>query len=110
MPELPEVEIARENLERWLLGRTIVEARVVDRRVLGGQKRAEVERTLNGARVRRVRRRGKYLIWELVGRGEILAHLGMSGKFVLPSSERQTELAGTLCATSKGALCEGLRN
>ncbi len=34
----------------------------------------------------------------------------LTALFVLPSSERQTELAGTLCATSKGALCEGLRN
>lgn len=83
MPELPEVEIARENLERWLSGRAILEARVLDRRVLRGQRPAEVERTLRRARVGRVWRRGKYLIWELAERGKLLAHLGMSGKFVL---------------------------
>ncbi|HMV70438.1 MAG TPA: DNA-formamidopyrimidine glycosylase family protein, partial [Myxococcota bacterium] len=30
MPELPEVEAARRNLERWTGGREVVNARVVD--------------------------------------------------------------------------------
>ncbi len=81
MPELPEVEIARENLERWLGNRTIERARVQDRRVLRGQSIKRVEDIFSGARLHWIRRRGKYLIWNLGTRGEVLAHLGMSGKF-----------------------------
>jgi formamidopyrimidine-DNA glycosylase len=82
MPELPEVEITRENLERWLGNRIIENARVRDRRILRGQSVRRVEQVLGGARLREIRRRGKYLMWDLGRRGEILTHLGMTGKFV----------------------------
>ena len=83
MPELPEVEITKENLERWLGNRVIARARVMDRRVLRGQSVRRVERVLSGARLRGIHRRGKYLIWDLGDRGGAVAHLGMSGKFVV---------------------------
>ena len=83
MPELPEVEIARENLERWIGNRRILDARVLDSRMLRGQKARKVESTLRGAQVREVSRRGKYLIWDLGKRGKVAAHFGMSGKFVI---------------------------
>jgi formamidopyrimidine-DNA glycosylase len=83
MPELPEVEIARENLERWLVGRRIARARVADARMRGAQSRRRVEGTLEGASVRAVLRRGKFLLFDLgAKRAKIVAHLGMTGKFV----------------------------
>ena len=82
MPELPEVEMARENLERWLVDRTIDRARVQDRRVLRGQSVHRMEGLLRGARLLGILRRGKYLRWNLGSRGEVLSHLGMTGKFV----------------------------
>jgi formamidopyrimidine-DNA glycosylase len=102
MPELPEVEIARENLERWLGNRIIESARVRDRRILRGQSVRRVEQVLGGARLREIRRRGKYLMWDLGSRGEVLAHLGMTGKFVFrthlepdpPATCIQLELGG----------------
>jgi len=82
MPELPEVEIARENLERWLAGRRITRARVPDTRMRGGQSRRRVESALEGACVRAVFRRGKFLLFDLGSRREpLVAHLGMTGKF-----------------------------
>ncbi len=39
MPELPEVEATREDLEAWLRGKTIVSARIVDRLLVGGRDR-----------------------------------------------------------------------
>lgn len=113
MPELPEVEIARENLERWLGHRTIDGARVRDRRILRGQSPRRVQRMLAGARLVEVRRRGKYLMWDLGHRGEVLAHLGMTGKFVLrtqaepdpPATRVVLELEGgkrvTFCDTRR---------
>ena len=83
MPELPEVEITRENLQRWLHDRVIERARVEDRRVLRGQSVRRLESGLSGARLREIQRRGKYLIWDLGDRSGAVTHLGMSGKFVL---------------------------
>ncbi len=86
MPELPEVEIARENLERWLVGRRISRAQVTDPRMRGGQSRRRVEGTLVGASVRGVSRRGKFLVFDLGSRrAAVVAHLGMTGKFLLQS-------------------------
>jgi formamidopyrimidine-DNA glycosylase len=86
MPELPEVEIARENLERWLVGRRITRAEVADRRMRGGQSRRRVEGALEGAWVRAVARRGKFLLFDLgSNRGALVAHLGMTGKFLRQS-------------------------
>jgi formamidopyrimidine-DNA glycosylase len=89
MPELPEVEITRENLEAWLAGRRILEVRVIDGRVLTGQSARRMSKVLTGATVRTVSRRGKFLLWDLGRRGGIVTHLGMSGKYVLlnPKSE-----------------------
>jgi len=86
MPELPEVEIARENLERWLVGRRIARAQVTDARMRGGQSRRRVEGALEGASVRAVSRRGKFLLFDLGSkRAAVVAHLGMTGKFLLQS-------------------------
>jgi formamidopyrimidine-DNA glycosylase len=83
MPELPEVEIVRENLERWLVGRRILKASASDRRLRGRQSRASLSRALEGATVRSVARRGKFLLLDLgLRRKSVVAHLGMTGKFV----------------------------
>ncbi|ADO74358.1 bifunctional DNA-formamidopyrimidine glycosylase/DNA-(apurinic or apyrimidinic site) lyase [Stigmatella aurantiaca] len=80
MPELPEVEIARRNLVRWIGPRRVVKAEADDTRVFRGAERARFS-ALKG-RVESLERRGKYLLWTFeAGRG-LLAHLGMTGKFV----------------------------
>jgi formamidopyrimidine-DNA glycosylase len=83
VPELPEVEVAREELSSWLRGKTISAARILDRRLVGGQGRRRVESVLGGARVRGIERRGKYLVFDLGPRGRAVAHLGMTGEFIL---------------------------
>jgi formamidopyrimidine-DNA glycosylase len=81
MPELPEVEIARRNLLRWFDGRRVLGA-AADRqaRSFRGADPADFEQ-IRG-RLENASRRGKYLLLSFEqGRG-LLAHLGMTGKFV----------------------------
>lgn len=83
MPELPEVEVVRAGLARFVGGRRIVTARVLDPRTLRrGPLSAEA---FTEALVDRLcgtpRRRGKYLWIPLDGTDALLAHLGMSGQF-----------------------------
>ena len=82
MPELPEVEIWRENLERWLKGRRIHKAQAPDKLLRGEQSRRRVEAELEGATVLGVARRGKFLVIDLgAKRLPVLVHLGMTGTF-----------------------------
>src|SRR4051812_11083371 len=82
MPELPEVEFARSCLMRWLGDERIVEAHAEPTRVLRGSNVKGVE-SLRGHRLKKIDRRGKWLLWELDGGLGVLSHLGMTGKFEL---------------------------
>ena len=81
IPELPEVETVRRELEPWLTGRTILRAELVD--AVAGPKYAGLERAVGG-RIERVGRRGKFLLMPLSRGGgpaadELVVHLGMTG-------------------------------
>lgn len=76
MPELPEVETTLRGVAPWLVGRTVREVVVRDKRL-----RWPVPDTiheLEGQRIESARRRGKYLIFTAPA-GTLLLHLGMSG-------------------------------
>lgn len=77
MPELPEVEITCRGLAPHLIGRRI-EAFIVRERRLRWPIAPELPAELAGNCVRALRRRAKYLIFELE-RGAMIVHLGMSG-------------------------------
>lgn len=77
MPELPEVETTCRGLAPHLVGRRIEALTVRDTR-LRWPVPSDLPRNLAGQRVHCLRRRGKYLIFEL-GRGALIVHLGMSG-------------------------------
>lgn len=82
MPELPEVEITRRNLERWLLGRRILRAEAERSRIFRGSSRDRFERTLSGRRLVSTARQGKYLMLSFDGDQGLMSHLGMTGKWV----------------------------
>lgn len=88
MPELPEVEFARACLERWLKGEQLLRATAAPSRVLRGSSPRALAK-LSGHRVEGVERRGKQLLVRFDEGWGLLAHLGMTGKFVLvPSGEK----------------------
>jgi formamidopyrimidine-DNA glycosylase len=85
VPELPEVEVVRRGVERWVAGRTVESATVLHpraaRRHVEGP--ADLAARMTGRLVSGARRRGKYL-WLPVGDDEaLLAHLGMSGQLIV---------------------------
>ncbi len=90
MPELPEVEIIRGQLEKELAGARIERCEVFLPRLVTYPTPLGYRRGLKGKRIRGVTRRGKYLILELDGERELVVHLGMTGSLVLstPKEER----------------------
>ncbi len=80
MPELPEVETVRRGLTPAMLGARIdkVELRRADIRFPFPPAFAK---RLTGQRIVDVKRRAKYLLFQLNGGETLIAHLGMSGSF-----------------------------
>jgi formamidopyrimidine-DNA glycosylase len=82
VPELPEVETTRRQLEPVLTGRTISAAEVLDSLWCSPVAPREIERELAQARIEHVARRGKYLFLELVGGAALAMHLRMTGNLL----------------------------
>jgi formamidopyrimidine-DNA glycosylase len=104
VPELPEVEVVRRGLERWVAGRTIAAVEVHHPRAV----RRHLEGTdhfvaaLTGRTLSAAHRRGKYLWLPLAepdgtpsGRpvgAALVAHLGMSGQLLVEKPEEPDEV------------------
>jgi formamidopyrimidine-DNA glycosylase len=90
MPELPEVETVRAGLEKHVLGKKITAVKQFHPRAL----RAESLSTLRifiEAKIKAVKRRGKFM-WLEFDRPEVLvAHLGMSGQFKIQKAGSEFE-------------------
>jgi formamidopyrimidine-DNA glycosylase len=87
MPELPEVETVRRGLHHLISGYRIVDALDLHPRTLKAESIAPLS-SLKGARIIGTGRRGKFL-WITLDRPLVLvAHLGMSGQFLIAQQDR----------------------
>ncbi|SEG87108.1 DNA-(apurinic or apyrimidinic site) lyase [Thermomonospora echinospora] len=94
MPELPEVEVVRRGLDRWVSGRTVTAVEVLHPRAVRRQPGGadDFAGRLAGRTIAAARRRGKYLWLPLAGgEGALLAHLGMSGQLLVGEPDRAPE-------------------
>ena len=79
MPELPEVEVLRRDLEREVVGKKIKSVEVTGTRSVRRHKnKKEFIALLEGRKIVAVQRRGKYLVMRLDGPEALIVHLGMS--------------------------------
>jgi formamidopyrimidine-DNA glycosylase len=79
VPELPEVETVRRRLAPVLEGRRFEHVEITDPRLTRPNDPVEVARELEGERVTKVDRRGKYLIVRFESGRALLIHLRMTG-------------------------------
>ncbi len=79
MPELPEVETVRRRLAPVLEGRRFEHVEITDPRLTRPDDPFAVARELEGERVTKVDRRGKYLIVRFESGRALLIHLRMTG-------------------------------
>jgi formamidopyrimidine-DNA glycosylase len=98
MPELPEVETVRRQLEPQLREATITGLEIRDPRWCAPLDPAELSEIIVGRRVRGLRRRGKYLDWVLGEEIHLLMHLRMTGTLLLdpPADTPYTRVEITL--------------
>jgi formamidopyrimidine-DNA glycosylase len=85
--ELPEVEVMRRDLEKDVVGRRVKAAEVrpsknAMRVIRRHGKRKEFTSRIEGRKISKVERHGKYILMELDDGDVLVAHFGMSGQFV----------------------------
>jgi formamidopyrimidine-DNA glycosylase len=83
--ELPEVEVMRRDLEKDVVGRRIKSAEVKGtknamRVIRRHAKRKDFTSMLEGTKIARIERRGKYLLVYLDSGNVLVVHFGMSGQ------------------------------
>jgi formamidopyrimidine-DNA glycosylase len=92
MPELPEVETVVRGLKKKLTGRTIKQVEVLRRSIVKNITAAQLSHQLEGLPFEIIRRRGKFIIFQLGG-GHLVSHLRMTGKYLFFSGDEYKELA-----------------
>jgi formamidopyrimidine-DNA glycosylase len=79
MPELPEVETVRRELEPLVVGQRIERARIGDQRLVRPETPSEIETQLEGKTISGLGRRGKYLLISFADGLTLTIHLRMTG-------------------------------
>ena len=96
MPELPEVEVVRRGLDKWVVQRTVERVEVLHSRAtrnhVAGPK--DFISRLQGRTITAVSRRGKFMWLVLDDHHAVVTHLGMSGQVLVqePEAEREKHL------------------
>jgi formamidopyrimidine-DNA glycosylase len=80
MPELPEVEVTRQSVEKSLVGRAIARVTTTGPSYFFLTAPARLEKALRGRKVVALVRHGKYLVAALDDGSRLLLHLGMTGQ------------------------------
>jgi formamidopyrimidine-DNA glycosylase len=89
MPELPEVELVTKSLDSLVKGRKIVVAELLRERLAPENAPAEFAERLRNSTINFVHRRGKHILFDLDNAHTLIAHLRMSGRFMLLPLERE---------------------
>ena len=85
MPELPEIEIVKRSLFKKINGAKIVNVKINNKN-LRYKITDELPKKLINEKILKISRRSKYLIFHFKNK-LLLAHLGMSGKFLIIRSK-----------------------
>ena len=103
MPELPEVETIANGLNKRVAGDRIESVWVGSKPELLKSTAAEISKTLEGAKIERVHRVGKHIVFDLKSKDDMkskddlgskdapqwIVHLGMTGKMLVATAEAE---------------------
>jgi len=92
MPELPEVEILKRDLQKVLPGKVIEQVKIID-----FAKKIEptnLGSKLKGKKIKKVRRRQKMIIFDLDDGNFLVTHLKMTGQYVFEPKQGRLVFGG----------------
>ncbi|MBM3246072.1 MAG: DNA-formamidopyrimidine glycosylase [Candidatus Omnitrophica bacterium] len=93
MPELPEVETVKRELERAVLGKKITEVLVRHPKVIREPAVAKFQQGLAGVTIKNILRKAKVLILELSSGKSLVIHLKMTGQLVYPGNGKASRVS-----------------
>jgi formamidopyrimidine-DNA glycosylase len=93
MPELPEVETIKRELEKALLGKKILELYVHNPKVIREPSVEKFKKGLTGLTIKNILRKAKVLILELSNGKSLVIHLKMTGQLVYPGKGKEGRVA-----------------
>lgn len=93
MPELPEVETIKRELEKALLGKKITAVCVHNPKVIREPSVEKFKNGLAGATIKNILRKAKLLILELSNSKSLAIHLKMTGQLVYPGNGKAARVS-----------------
>jgi formamidopyrimidine-DNA glycosylase len=88
VPELPEVELVAQSLDRLVSKRKIVKAELLREKLAPANSVGEFVAGVSNSIIETVGRRGKHILFYFDSDRVLLTHLRMTGRFMLLSEER----------------------
>jgi formamidopyrimidine-DNA glycosylase len=93
MPELPEVETIRRDLKKYCMSKKIRKIEIGVSQIIGKRSSAgEIRRVVEGRTIRKVGRRGKFLLFFLDSKAVLVVHLGMTGQLLFAPPRADIEI------------------
>jgi formamidopyrimidine-DNA glycosylase len=92
VPELPEVETIKRELEKAVLGKKITEVCVRHPKVVREPSVGKFKKGLEGASIKNILRKAKVLILELSSGKSLAIHLKMTGQLVYPGNGKASRV------------------
>lgn len=83
IPELPEAETIARGLQKTIAGKTFSGARALRPEIVLAPRRPSLRDQLAGDRIRKIGRRGKYVVIELASNRRLVISLRMTGRLVV---------------------------
>lgn len=93
MPELPEVETIKRELEKAVLSKRIMEVIINNPRAIKEPKKEDFVKGLRNVTIKNVLRKGKLLILELSSGKSLVIHLKLTGQLVYPGNARLSRVS-----------------
>ncbi len=93
MPELPEVETIRRDLQEKIKDKQIKDIIVNISKVIKKPSLEEFIAKTKDKKIKEVDRRGKYIIIHLDSKDKLIVHLGMTGLLIYPYNKNSEEIS-----------------
>lgn len=93
MPELPEVETLRRELEKTIVGKKFSGVDIKQAKVIRDPAPVEFKKRLIGTTVKDILRKAKVLIVELSNGSSLVVHLKMTGQLVYPGTGKNARVS-----------------
>ena len=90
MPELPEVEVVKRSLKKYIVNLTIKKVLIFTNKLRYTIDKKKFSKIIN-KKIISVKRRSKYLLIYLDSNIIILVHLGMTGKFFIDNNKKKNK-------------------